>query len=318
MIHLNRTSRATAILAGLCLSLASCATPVTRHPLTPADLGVAFTTSDLERAVSTPGPVVLHREAFAHWTAGRGAFLDLEAPASVAAGVGPGAETATIYAYSLKHPRFGLYLIDAGISADLPSRLNPVMRYGLRQLAITTDQTTAQWMSREGAPRGVFVTHLHFDHIAGLIDLPSATAVFMGPGEAQGRHWTNTLLGNPANAILRDLGPVQVWRFQPDPSGAFRGIVDVFGDGSVWALWTPGHSPGSTSYLVRTIEGPKLIVGDAVHTRLGWERALPQAVIPGFDIDLSADSAARLKRFVERHPEVEVFLGHQPLEGQGD
>jgi len=315
MIHLTRTC-GPAALVGFCLSLAACATPVTRHPLAPAEFGAVSTTSEMERRLPEPGPVIFHREVFAYWTAGRGAFLDLEAPASVAAGVGPGAERATIYAYSLKHPRFGLYLVDAGLSDALPSRLNPVMRYGLRQLAPTVDQTTAQWMAREGAPRGVFVTHLHFDHIAGLIDLPSATTVFIGPGEAEERHWTNTLLGNPADAILRDLGPLQVWRFRADPSGAFRGILDVFGDGSVWALWTPGHSPGSTSYLVRTTDGPKLIVGDAVHTRLGWEQALPQAAIPGFDGDLSADSAARLKRFAERHPEVEVFLGHQPLAGQ--
>ena len=221
-----------------------------------------------------------------------------------------------MYAYSLKHPRFGLYLVDAGISASLPSRLNPVMRYGLSQLAPTIDQTTAQWMAREGAPRGVFVTHMHFDHIGGLIDLPASTPVFIGPGEAEQRHWTNTLLGSPANAILKGFGPLQVWRFEADPSGAFRGIVDVFGDGSVWALWTPGHSPGSTAYLVRTTDGPKLIIGDAVHTRIGWEQALPQAVIPGSDANLSTDSAARLRRFADRHPEVEVFLGHQSLEGQ--
>lgn len=303
-------------VAALCVSLAACATPVTRHALMPAELGAASTTNAMERALSEPGPVVFRRETFAHWTGGRGSLLDLEAPASVAAGLVPGAERATIYAYSFKHPRFGLYLVDAGVSEDLPSRLNPVMRYGLDQLALSVDQTTAQWTAREGAPRGVFVTHMHFDHIGGLIDLPSSTSVFVGPGEAGERHWTNTLLGNPANAILKGFGPLQVWRFETDPSGAFRGIVDVFGDGSVWALWTPGHSPGSTAYLVRTTEGPKLIVGDAVHTRIGWEKALPQAAIPGFDAELSADSAARLRCFADRHPEVEVLLGHQPMEGQ--
>ena len=303
-------------VAAACLSLAACATPVTRHTQQPATLGVVASGSEMERLMSEPGPVVFRREVFAHWTAGRGSFLNLEAPASVAAGVGPGSERAAILAYSLRHPRFGLYLVDAGVSDALPSRLNPVMRYGLRQLAPTTEQTTAQWMAREGAPRGVFVTHLHFDHIGGLIDLPVSTPVFIGPGEAEERHWTNTLLGHPADAIFRGFGPLQVWRFQPDPSGAFAGVLDVFGDGSVWALWTPGHSPGSTSYLVRTTEGSKLIVGDAVHTRLGWETEAPQAVIPGFDDGLASETTVRLRRFAARHPEVEVFLGHQPLAGQ--
>ena len=53
-----------------------------------------------------------------------------------------------------------------------------------------------------------------------------------------------------------------------------HGIIDVFGDGSVWAIHVPGHSPGSTAYLVRTPRGSKLLVGDASHTRWGWENGV--------------------------------------------
>jgi len=43
---------------------------------------------------------------------------------------------------------------------------------------------------------------------------------------------------------LSDVGIVGL----ADPSGLFAGVLDVFGDGSFWALWVPGHTPGSTAY----------------------------------------------------------------------
>lgn len=41
---------------------------------------------------------------------------------------------------------------------------------------------------------------------------------------------------------------------------------DVFGDGSVVILRTPGHTPGHQALLVRLQEkGPVVLVGDAAH-----------------------------------------------------
>ena len=37
-----------------------------------------------------------------------------------------------------------------------------------------------------------------------------------------------------------------------DASGRFDGVVDVFGDGSFWAIWTPGHTPGTGSHAQAT------------------------------------------------------------------
>jgi N-acyl homoserine lactone hydrolase len=100
------------------------------------------------------------------------------------------------------------------------------------------------------------------------------------------------------------------WRFAPDPAGRFDGVVDVFSDGSVWAIGVPGHTPGSTAYLVRTGQGPVLLTGDASHTRWGWEND----VEPGTYSDDPARSAASLRKlraFAADHPDVEVRFGHQ-------
>ncbi len=304
------------ILAGIAvLALPGCATPTTRHPTVPADLGAQAATSDMEASLARTGIVTFQRIAFARWTGGRGAFIDRNDPRTSA--VPKGNEEAVIYAYALDHPLFGRVLIDSGVSTDLDSRLNAIMRRGVHDLGVRTERTTEQWLAGQVAPRAVFVTHLHFDHIGGLIDLPVTTPVYVGRGEAQERSRINLLLGSPADAILRGYGPLREWAFQPDPDGAFEGVLNVFGDGSVWAIHVPGHSAGSTAYLINAVDGAKLVVGDAVSTRLGWEAGMPQPV-PAAARQAAERSSDRLRRFAAAHPAVEVFLGHQSRTGQPD
>lgn len=123
----------------------------------------------------------------------------------------------------------------------------------------------------------------------------------------------NVLVGPSIDAELTGKAPLRELRASTDPSGAFAGVLDVFGDRTVFALSVPGHTEGSTAYLVRTPKGPVLLVGDACHTRWGWQNG----VEPGSfseDRGASADSLARLERFVAKHPNVEVRLGHQLMD----
>ena len=304
-----------AIATSLLIALAACASPATRHPLIAADLGAPASSSQLEASLARPGLVRFERVRFAQWTGGRGGFIDRDDPRTAA--VPEGFETAVIYAYVIDHPTRGRYLIDAGVSRDLEARLGPLMRKGLADMSVRIDRSLAEWLSGRIAPQAVFLTHLHFDHVGGVIDLDPGVPIYLGPGDARETHPMNGLLGHPIDAILRERAPLREWRFAPDPESGFAGILDVFGDGSVWALHTPGHSPGSTSYLVNTINGPKLVVGDAVSTRLGWDEAMPQPVPAQAEADAER-SAERLRGFVAAHPAVEVFLGHQSRAGQAE
>ncbi|MFN3668374.1 MAG: MBL fold metallo-hydrolase [Brevundimonas sp.] len=297
------------------LGLSACATPATRHPLLVADLGAPASTSGMEASLTRPGVVRFERVAFAQWTAGRGGFIDRDDPRT--ASVPEGFETAVIHAYVIDHPTRGRYLIDAGVSRALEARLNPLMRKGLADMSVRIDRSLAEWLAGEAAPTAVFLTHLHFDHVGGVIDLDPAVPIYLGPGDARETHAMNGLLGHPIDAILMGRAPLREWAFAPDPDGRFAGVLDVFGDGSVWALHTPGHSPGSTSYLINAVDGPRLVVGDAASTRLNWDEAMPQPVPPAARAD-AEQSVQRLRALVARHPEIEVFLGHQSREGQVD
>jgi len=111
----------------------------------------------------------------------------------------------------------------------------------------------------------------------------------------------------PRSGRGSDCGPGgRELQFTKHPDGNSTGN-DVFGDGSFFAILTPGH----TSYLARTTTGPVLLTGDTSHTRWGWENG----VEPGSflaDRECSRNSLRALKALSERHPKMAVKLGHQP------
>src|SRR6202044_3107088 len=64
---------------------------------------------------------------------------------------------------------------------------------------------------------------------------------------------------------------------------------DVFGDGSVIVLRTPGHTPGHSSLLVKLTQmGPVIITGDAVHFRENFDTV----GVPAFNYDRAQPVAA--------------------------
>lgn len=154
------------------------------------------------------------------------------------------------------------------------------------------------------------MTHLHLDHVLGLPDLPKATPVYSGPGDAAERGAQNALMQWLFNDLLSGFGPVRELSFAADPDQRFAGILDLFEDGSVWAIASPGHTQGSTSYLVRTPTGPVLLTGDACHTRYGWAHDIEPGTFSS-DQPESNKSLAALRSLAARHPTIDVRLGHQ-------
>src|SRR5260221_11081004 len=68
-------------------------------------------------------------------------------------------------------------------------------------------------------------------------------------------------------------------RFKPElPVTKLEGDHDVFGDGSVTIIATPGHTPGHQSLLVKLPKtGALLLSGDAVHFKKNWDnRRVPE------------------------------------------
>ncbi len=162
-----------------------------------------------------------------------------------------------------------------------------------------------------GDIRMAVISHLHFDHVGGISQIPQADLL------VSAREWAILSEPHPEHEwILREHIeiPTAKWRqvvFEPtdDPLFAgFDGVYDIAGDGAMILLPTPGHTPGSMSLLIRQ-EGwdPILLVGD-----LTYEASLlEQDIVPGTgDKDTLLASFAKVRRLKERLPGLAVIPSH--------
>ena len=320
-MNLSRTKKAlvaaVAVLSPLVAVLAIGCHP-TSHAFTAADLGQPTSGADLESIVDEPGPVTVETVVAADWRVDRGGLLNLDHPKAKAAGLTDGPEAIQVYFHALRHPAKGLYLVDTGMERALVDDPDRAAIRGFITAFMSMDTMkihadTKTWLAARKEPlQGVFLTHLHLDHIAGLPDVPKGTPVFVGPGENADRETLAAFTQGCTDRALEGHSALRELQFRKDPTGTFDGVLDVFGDRSVFALLVPGHTGGSTAFVVRTPSGPVLLTGDASHTSFGWENG----VEPGsfsHDKPASAESLSRLRAFAARHPSMDVRLGHQKL-----
>jgi len=161
----------------------------------------------------------------------------------------------------------------------------------LSQLKVSADQV-----------KYVGISHFHADHTSQLPSLPNAT-LLIGKGDWDGINAKPPMTGANAAAFTHWIsGGGKVEPLTLDK--------DVFGDGSVVVLRTPGHTPGHSSLLVRLKEkGPVILSGDAAHFHENYD----SNGVPAFNYD-RAETIASLDRIkkVAANLKATVIIQHDP------
>jgi glyoxylase-like metal-dependent hydrolase (beta-lactamase superfamily II) len=141
----------------------------------------------------------------------------------------------------------------------------------------------------------VVLTHLHFDHAAGLGLLPSSVPIVV-----QRREWEAAR--DPA-AVARNYYLPADYASVDQQITLVEGDHDLLGDGSIQLLLTPGHTPGHQSVQV----GERLVIGgDVTHFATGLDdHRFP---IFGDDLEAQGESADRLRKL--RDAGATVLPGH--------
>jgi N-acyl homoserine lactone hydrolase len=256
-----------------------------------------------------------------------GWFHRAEGPTATlkALGVGVAADQQTrvpIVAFLLEHPTAGLVLVDTGFHGSIAEgpdkergrNLGPVGRLMARDVRMNGDQTViAQLRALSINPSDVglvVMTHLHFDHASALCDFPDAT-VLVDAVEWNAARGRRSFLHGYSSAQIDPRPSYRTLDFHGPPltsHGPFDAAVDVFGDGSLTLVSTPGHSAGHLSAIVRLAEGEALLAGDAVYTMA----TLREGERPwrSEDPELFERSLAAIQAYDREHPGAVVIPGH--------
>jgi N-acyl homoserine lactone hydrolase len=182
--------------------------------------------------------------------------------------------TLTFSCYLIKHG--SEYMVwDAGFAVGAnPNAPKVSIVDQLAQLQLKPDQV-----------KFIGVSHYHGDHIGQVGSFPKST-LLIGKGD-----WDVLTSPKPPQGV--NPAPFEAWikgegKVEPQPADK-----DVFGDGTVIMLNTPGHTPGHHSLLVKLKEkGNVLLSGDLAHFQENYDGN----GVPTFNTD-RAETLASIDRF---------------------
>jgi len=160
--------------------------------------------------------------------------------------------------YLIKHSSKGWFLWDTGIADAVAAMPNGLVPADPKAVTWRRPKTLAAQLEQLGLKpddvKAMAVSHTHPDHTGNVELFPQAT-LYVQKAEYD---WP---------------GANNEPRFKPShPVELLAGDKDVFGDGSLTILSTPGHTPGHQSLLVKLPKtGAVVLSGDAVHFKDNWD-----------------------------------------------
>jgi N-acyl homoserine lactone hydrolase len=221
-------------------------------------------------------------------------------------------------AFLVEHPGVGPILIDTGLHPSVA--VDPKQNLGrlgasvvFRGIKMDPSQAVAAQLRERAVDPGdvklVVMTHLHLDHASAMSEFPDAAFVFTK------REWEAATSDGQLHGYVRrqfdhafDYRTLDFESGETDSFATFGRSFDLLGDGSVRVVYTPGHTHGHQSVILRLRDREALIAGDAIYTM----RTLRESLLPARmeDAHLLERSLHELQLYAEQTPDALIVPGH--------
>jgi glyoxylase-like metal-dependent hydrolase (beta-lactamase superfamily II) len=202
--------------------------------------------------------------------------------------------------YLIRHDK-GVLLWDTGVP-DAVATMPDGMVVANGAITYRRARTLASQLAELGVKPAdvtyVALSHTHGDHVGNVALFSSSTVLIQGAEYDWAMAGPNKPAFAPAATITR-----------------LAGDHDVFGDGSVTILSTPGHTPGHQSLLVRLPKtGHVVLSGDAVHFRDNWDNQR----VPAMNVNREQTLASlqRLQGVLDER-RAQLWINHDKAQSDG-
>lgn len=156
----------------------------------------------------------------------------------------------------------------------------------------------------------VFFSHMNFDHTSGLRLVKGAKRIMAAKEE----------IADSEKYFFRYVKPnwsfakVEAFAYENTGIGPVGRSYDVFQDGSIVLVNTPGHTHGLFSAVIRNGEPYIVLTGDSIYT----QRSIQEKRIPGFTVDkrLAEKSLEWICRCAADEDCLLVAANHDPAVGE--
>lgn len=221
--------------------------------------------------------------------------------------------------FLVEHPTAGHVLIDTGLPASAAHDVKATFgRLGaaIYNFRMNSDDAIVAQLKKLGVePRSigtVVMTHLHLDHAGSIHDFPHAKFV-VSAVEWESAHAPRRFPRGYVRKQYDHAFDYQLVDYDASTINSFASFgraFDLFGDGSVTLVATPGHSAGHQSVVLRLSGREALLCGDASY--------LKQSIADGA-VPLVVDDEHNYKRslreirgYTQITPSALVIPGHDP------
>lgn len=189
-----------------------------------------------------------------------------------------------VYAFLVEHPNGKKVLFDAGWSSDV--RKHQWKDMGLAHLCdeailepgACVNERIAAMGYQNGDIDYLIPSHLHLDHAGGMQDMKGVRHYLVAEEERKAAGHGNLI--DYRRKHWKGL-PLETFSFADSEYGPKHKAYDLFGDGSVTFILTPGHTDGSVSMLLKNNGKELLLIGDSAYSRHAWQ----DNVVPGIMSD---------------------------------